>query len=100
MIRHVYSIFDSKTRIYTPPFHCIADGEAIRAFSDAANSKDHYVGRHPGDYTLMKIATFCDSTGHYQRLDQFQNLGVAQQFVIPRLNGAQIDMIERAENQE
>lgn len=100
MIRNVYSIFDSKAGIYTPPFHCITDGEAIRAFSDAANSKDHYVGRHPGDYTLMKIGTFDDQSGHYQRVDHFGNLGVALQFIVPKLNGAQINMLERMENQE
>lgn len=100
MIRHVYSIFDSKVGIYTQPFHCIADGEALRAFSDAANAKDHYVGRHPADYTLMKIGNFNDETGRYIALDAFINLGNAQIFVVPKLSPAQIDILEKTELQE
>lgn len=81
MISKVYSIFDSASRVYLPPFHCPTDAAAVRAFRDAANSKQHFVGQHPGDYTLMHIATFCDSTGTYLALDHFTNLGNAQTFV-------------------
>lgn len=81
MIHKVYSIFDSASRLYMPPFHCPTHGAAIRAFTDAANAKSHFVGQHPADYTLMCIATFCDSTGTYVPLAQFENLGNAQIFI-------------------
>ncbi|WNK15037.1 MAG: nonstructural protein [Microvirus sp.] len=81
MISKVYSIFDSASRTYGPPFHCITDSAAKRAFGDAANSRDHFVGKHPADYTLMLVATFCDQTGAYLPLAQFENLGNAQIFL-------------------
>lgn len=81
VIHKVYAIFDVASRLYLPPFHCPTDATALRAFRDAANSKNHFVGQHPADYTLMQIATFCDSTGTYIPLDQFTNLGNAITFV-------------------
>lgn len=83
MITKVFSIFDSASRVYMPPFHLPAVGAAIRAFKDAANSKSHFIGQHPADYTLMEIATFCDSTGNYMPLQQFVNHGNAQTYVEP-----------------
>lgn len=81
MIRKVYSIFDSATRIYLPPFHLTAHGEAARAFKDCANSPDHYIGKHPADYTLFCLGTFCDSTGRYEMLPAYENLGNAKEFI-------------------
>jgi len=81
MIQKVFSIFDSASRCYMPPFHCPTAGAAIRAFKDAANAKSHFVGQHPADYTLMEIATFCDSTGAYMPHAQFVNHGNGQTYV-------------------
>lgn len=81
MIRKVYTIFDSASRIYLPPFHCHAHGEAARAFKDAANSKSHYVGQHPADYTLFHTGHFDDTSGRYVMLDAFENLGNAVEFL-------------------
>lgn len=78
MITKVFSVFDSAARVYQPPFHCPTAATALRAFKDCANSKQHFIGQHPADYTLMEIATFCDSTGAYMPLDQFINHGNAQ----------------------
>lgn len=91
MITKVFSIFDSASRIYMPPFHCPTAGAAIRAFKDAANSKSHFVGAHPADYTLMEVATFCDSTGNYMPLAQFVNHGNAQTYVE---RSPQLDIVE------
>lgn len=92
MIVKVYSIFDTAAKVYLPPFHCPTDATALRAFTDAANSPQHFVGQHPADYTLMKIATFCDSTGTYIALPQFENLGNAQIFVRAKPE-TQLDLI-------
>lgn len=92
MIHKVFSIFDSASRLYMPPFHCPTNGAAIRAFKDAANSKSHFVGQHPADYTLMHVATFCDSTGNYMPLAQFENLGNALAYV--DRNESQGDLLE------
>jgi len=92
VIHKVFSIFDSASRLYMPPFHSPTAGSAIRAFKDAANSKSHFVGQHPGDYTLMEVATFCDSTGAYLPLAQYVNHGNAQIFL--ERNLAQLDFVE------
>ncbi|AXH75175.1 MAG: nonstructural protein [Microviridae sp.] len=92
MIRKVYTIFDSAARIYLPPFHLHADGEAVRAFRDAANSPSHYVGQHPADYTLMRIGSYDDSTGMYIMLEGFENLGNALEYVEAKKPDAQLNL--------
>lgn len=93
MIRKVYTIFDSAARIYLPPFHLTAHGEAVRAFKDAANSKSHYIGQHPGDYTLFHIGTYDDSTGRYIMLEAYENLGNALEYVEAEKAENQLDLL-------
>lgn len=77
MIVKVFSVYDSASRIYMQPFSCPTVATALRAFRDCANSPQHFIGQHPADYTLMEIATFCDSTGAYMPLSQYVNHGNA-----------------------
>lgn len=60
MKMNVYSIFDSAAGAYMRPFYCQADGQAIRMFSDIANDDNHDVGKHPKDYTLVRIGSYND----------------------------------------
>lgn len=83
MIRKVYSIFDAASSAYGPTFMCITNGEALRAFTDCANSKSHHIGQHPGDYTLFCIALWDDSTGKHSTYEAFENLGNALEYVRP-----------------
>lgn len=94
MITKVFSIHDSASRMYMPPFHCPTAATAIRAFKDAANSKQHFVGQHPADYTLMEIATFCDSTGNYMPLAQYVNHGNALNYVDRTPDPAQPELLD------
>jgi len=63
MIHKIYSVFDSKGESYTPPFFDNAEGRALRTFADCCNDEGHQFGKHPEDYTLFNLGTFCDSTG-------------------------------------
>lgn len=81
MIRKVYTIFDSAARVYLPPFHLNAHGEAARLFKDCANNPQHNIGAHPADYTLFCIGSFCDSTAQYKMLEGFENLGNGLEFL-------------------
>lgn len=65
MIHHAYAIFDSCSKAFLPPFFLRNDAQAIRAFSDCVNSKNHQFNEHPEDYTLFLMGTFCDSTGEF-----------------------------------
>ena len=60
---NIYSIFDVKTGAYMRPFFLQSDGQAMRMFSDIAIDKDHDVGKHPEDYTLVRIGAFNDVKG-------------------------------------
>jgi len=63
MIHKIYSVFDSKSESYTPPFYQHTEAMAIRTFADACNDKEHTFGMHPDDYTLFDLGTWDDSTG-------------------------------------
>lgn len=65
MKMNVYSIFDTATKAYMRPFFMQADGQAMRAFSDLVADRDHDVGRHPEDYSLMRIGVWDDQTAKY-----------------------------------
>lgn len=60
---HGYSIYDRKALVYHSPFFAVADGAALRSFSDLANDADTTVGKHPSDYILFRVCTFDDATG-------------------------------------
>ncbi len=63
MRMNVYTIFDTATGAYMRPFFLLADSQAIRSFKDITLDADHEVGRHPEDYSLVRIGTFDDQEG-------------------------------------
>ncbi len=60
---NTYTIFDTAAGAYMRPFFLQADSQAIRSFKDIALDKDHAVGQHPEDYSLVRVGTFDDQTG-------------------------------------
>ncbi len=62
----VYSIYDTAAGAYARPFFCTSDAEAQRGFSDITMDAEHPVGKHPEDYSLVRIGRYDDSNG---RLD-------------------------------
>lgn len=65
MILQVYSIFDTKVGTFSPPFFMSHDQMAFRACQEVANDPNTAIGRHPGDFNLMKLGIFDDSTGAF-----------------------------------
>ena len=63
MIFKMFGIFDEKAKAYKPPFFLPEEGQAVRAFGDAANNKELDVGRHPSDFSLWCLGTFDDNSG-------------------------------------
>ncbi len=61
MRMNVYSIFDSATGAYMRPFFLMADPQALRSFTELATDRKHDIGKHPEDYSLVRIGTFDDS---------------------------------------
>ncbi len=68
MIIQMFSIFDSKSLAYSPPFFQTTKGLAIRIFSDLATDTTNQVGRHPTDFTLFFFGDFDDNTGKFDLL--------------------------------
>lgn len=88
MIYKCYSVFDNCSKTYTQPFHLARNEQAVRAFSDAVNSKDHQFAQHPEDYTLFCLGSFDDNTGHYE------NQTPAPE---PLANGLSVKIVKREE---
>lgn len=60
MILNMYSIFDVASGAYMRPFFLLADAQAVRSFSEIVGDPEHEVGKHPEDYSLVRIGTFDD----------------------------------------
>ncbi len=84
MLLKCFTIYDSKTECYLPPFFQRSTGEAVRIFQDLSVDMDTSIGRHPADYTLFEIGAFDDQTAKFGFKTAFVNLGVAIEHVAPR----------------
>lgn len=60
----VYAVFDVASGVYDRPFVAHGDPAAHRSFGDVAVSADHPIGKHPQDFTLFRIGTYDDNSGH------------------------------------
>lgn len=77
MITHIFTVFDSKTEAYLPPFYAQSKGAALRSFMDAVGDNSHEFAKHAEDYTLFYLGTFDDSTAKFTMNATPQSLGVA-----------------------
>lgn len=82
MKQQIFTIFDQKAKAYLPPFFLPAAAMAIRTFSDCVNSPDHMFGKHPADYTLIELGSFCDSSAAITVHEIPQVLGTGVEFKI------------------
>lgn len=65
MITSIFSVYDSKTSAYLPPFYMTTRPAAMRAIADAVSDPDHTFHRHAADYALFFLGTFCDNTAKF-----------------------------------
>jgi len=80
MLHKVFTVFDTKVEAYNQPFFMKSRGEAIRAFSDIVNDKNHAFNRHPEDYVLFELGEYDDSCAKFNLYDAPHSLGVAIEF--------------------
>ncbi len=71
MITCLYSMFDTQTELYTPPFYQHNDQSAVRAFTDALNhpDKDTVMSKNPEHFRLYRLGTWDDSNGIHELED-------------------------------
>lgn len=69
MINNAYSLFDTKSLLFSPPFYQPVDGAAVRLLADLVNDPNTTVGRHPADFVLYQLGTFDDQKGTLSPLE-------------------------------
>ncbi len=67
---NIYSIFDTATAVYSPPFYQKSDGEALRTFQDIAKNPETDIGKHPEDYSMFRLGTFDNNKAKYHIEDK------------------------------
>lgn len=63
MIWKAFTLLDTKTGHFKPPFFVAHMGEAMRMLQDTAQDPNTVIGRHPEDFMLCDIGTYDDATG-------------------------------------
>ena len=81
MIIHAYTIYDRKALQYHSPFFAVADGAALRSFSDLANDPNTTIGKHPGDYVLYRAGAWDDASGQLLPVTVLEHIADASALV-------------------
>lgn len=81
MVTHgVFSVFDSKGGVWSPPFIARNAAVATRIFEQAVNDPNGEISKYPADYALMECGQWDEDSG-YICGDTPKNLGIGSQFV-------------------
>lgn len=62
MITNIYTIYDTKAKIYNKPFYIINDDVALRTALDLVNDQKSDVSKHPEDFIMYRIGQYEDTT--------------------------------------
>ncbi len=83
MILQIFTVYDSKTQAYLPPFYEPSIGGAVRSFSDACQQEDHVFNKHSADFTLFHIGEFDDQNSKIEMHKTPISLGLASENLQP-----------------
>lgn len=64
----VWSLFDSKTRVFSRPFHTLTKNEAHRTCMLTLADPSSLPSKCPEDFTLFDLGTYDDETGMFELL--------------------------------
>lgn len=81
MLLKIFSVYDSKVGAFMTPFFSRTNGEALRAFTEAANSSDHNFCKYAEDYTLFELGAWDDAKASFVLKETPVSLGLAIEFV-------------------
>lgn len=70
MITSVYSIYDSKAKAYSLPFHAVNDAVATRMVGASVNDPGTTLNKHPEDFIIYELARFDDEKGTFETVMQ------------------------------
>lgn len=74
MTQKTYSVRDSKTEIFSPPFMAHTHGEAERNFKQACQDTQSQICKFPEDYDLYYLGEYDNNTGKFSLIDTPQHL--------------------------
>ena len=63
MVTRLFSVYDKKSQIYHPPFHCHNEGHAKRMFTSFFKKQGTVFAEYPKDFQVWEIGKFDDSKG-------------------------------------
>ena len=79
-MQKVFSIFDSKSMLFSQPFFSPTKGSAIRAFEQAVNDPKTDFNKYPNDFTLFEIGDWHEDKGIIEPTQTPINIGLAIEF--------------------
>jgi len=93
MIHFLYTVYDTKAKIYLPPFTFKTQAEALRAFGDSVNQEEHPFNKHPEDYILFHLGQYDDNTAMVKQVViGKESLGVGNEFIKEDSSKSKISM--------
>lgn len=82
MKEKAFTIYDSKSEVYSRPMYAATTEAGKRLMHQAVNAKDSvYGGLYAADYTLFEIGSWDDNLGHIEMHKAQRNLGNAATFL-------------------
>lgn len=81
----LFSIFDSRTGLYNPPFNARSEGDASRMVALMTQNPESMFSKFPEDYVLYHLGNFNEDTGMLEPLSA--PVTVARVSTIARVSG-------------
>jgi len=78
-VQRIFSVYDSKTQSWGPPFFALHLGQAMRMWSDLVNDGQSLVSKHPADFALYDIGEYDDSNASITPRSPVQMLQTASE---------------------
>ena len=64
MVKIAYSLYDSSAKLYTAPFFCASEQQALRGLEAALFTQEKTnLAQYPQDFTLYEMGSFDESSG-------------------------------------
>ena len=70
----VYSVCDSKTKIFHPPHYSRTEPDALRSFQQLINDERSTLNQFTDDFDLYYLGEYYDDTGKFDLLDTPQHI--------------------------
>lgn len=69
MVVRLYSIYDMKTRVFSPPMLYHNDAHAMRDLSRELEKEQSMVAKFPHDFEIRSVGSWNDSTGEIEQTE-------------------------------